>query len=94
MWLVIVADIVEIVVVYGCGVVGRLGTLHPRKSLTLFVHFVVEGFACGFVTDFLFFLLLFGFCFFDGCGGLGCGRGEGVDYVFAFVGFCSLHEVF
>ena len=34
---VIVADIVEIVGVCGCGVVGRLTTLHPRKSLTLFI---------------------------------------------------------
>ena len=33
----IVADIVEIVGVCGCGVAGRLGTLHPRKSLTLFI---------------------------------------------------------
>ena len=34
---VIVDDIVEIVGVCGRGVVGRLGTLHPRKSLTLFI---------------------------------------------------------
>ena len=44
---------------------------------------MVVGFACGFVTDFLLFLL-FGFCFLDGLGGLGFGRGEGVDYVFKY----------
>ena len=47
------------------------------------------GFAYGLVTDFLLFLL-FGFCFLDGFGRLGFGRGEGVDYVFIVVCFLQL----
>ena len=34
---IIVADIIDIVYVCDYGVIDRFGTLHPRKSLTLFI---------------------------------------------------------